>query len=395
MELDEIRKISENKVRIVLFVTAVLLAIASTAPATGSLAASARLTIVQSTIPDEPNPDQPKGASMLVNPGFECSEGTYLLDAPQGGQVRIPNGWQVVFIEGTPWVHSLRMQVNGGQCGGDAHVERIEGEDALAMWAHDLEWTSAPGKPFDAAVYQQVEVTPGTAYSLSGWLISFCGGSRVPSDCPTGNYIGKMLGIDPTGGTDPLADSVVWVENRQNFVENDARVGWNNLRLSVVAEAETITVFGRIRSPFQWHGNHAIIDAFSLVEAPTAELDELPAEVDGDTLAVTWNGLQSEAVEAIPSGRYELRCDVQVRNGEDGEWVPWQDNQLPGSADFVAADPQPHFFRVRARAEQPPDGNPGAWPNHRFQGVWIETGPVSFSPGSAGEHQVFIPIVTN
>ncbi|MCB0117210.1 MAG: hypothetical protein KDD84_24090, partial [Caldilineaceae bacterium] len=208
----------------------------------------------------------------LINPGFECGEGVYPMDAPQGGQMQIHEGWQVAILDGTPWLNSASMQFNGGACGGSAHVEKMEGGDSLALFAHDLEWTDKPGKPFDAAVYQQVAVTNGAAYSLSAWMLSLCGGSTMPNDCPADQYMAKMLGIDPTGGTDPAADTVIWVEDRRNFVEDGERVGWSNLRLSVTAQAETITVFGRIRSPFQWHGNHAFIDAFSLVEAPVATL---------------------------------------------------------------------------------------------------------------------------
>ncbi|MEZ4833440.1 MAG: hypothetical protein R2873_15890 [Caldilineaceae bacterium] len=49
---------------------------------------------------------------------------------------------------------------------------KMEGGDSLALFAHDLEWTDKPGKPFDAAVYQQVAVTNGAAYSLSAWMLS-------------------------------------------------------------------------------------------------------------------------------------------------------------------------------------------------------------------------------
>src|SRR5690606_14617810 len=128
------------------------------------------------------------------------------------------------------------------------HVEKIEGGDSLAIFAHDLEWTGQPGKPFDVAIYQQVQVNKGSAYSLSAWMLSLCGGSTVPNDCPPGYYMAKMLGIDPTGGTDARADTVIWVEDRRNFVENGQRVGWTNLRLAAVAESDTITIFGRINS---------------------------------------------------------------------------------------------------------------------------------------------------
>ena len=138
--------------------------------------------------------------------------------------------------------------------------------------AQDLETPPEPGKPFDAAVHQQVAVTPGTAYSLSGWMVSLCGGSATPSSCPADYYMEKLLGIDPTGGTDPLGPNVIWVGDRRNFTESR----WLNLRLAATAQTDRLTVFGRIRSPFQWHGNHAFVDTFSLVRAPTAYFVGLP-----------------------------------------------------------------------------------------------------------------------
>ena len=133
-------------------------------------------------------------------------------------------------------------------------VEKLEGDDALVMAAQDLETPPVPGKPFDALVYQQVAVTPGTSYSLSAWMVSFCGGTSNPSDCPSGYYIAKMFGVDPSGGTDPNAASVIWTEDRQNF--NRAR--WVNLDLVATAQSSTMTVFARIRSPFQHHGNFGL-----------------------------------------------------------------------------------------------------------------------------------------
>ncbi len=331
---------------------------------------------------------------MLVNPGFECSAGTYTLAAQSGGDMQIHRGWTAVMLEGSPWLHSTSMQFNNGACGGGAHVEKIEGGDSLAFFAQDLEWSSAPGKPFDAAVYQQVAVTPGTAYSLSAWLLSLCGGSAMPNDCPQGYYMAKMLGIDPTGGTDPAADTVIWVEDRRNFVEEGKRVGWVNLRLSAVAQAETMTVFGRIKSPFRWHGNHAFIDAFSLVEAPLCDFVDLQAEVDDNNVDLTWQGNQSERIAVIPSGAYELRFDLEYRLGDEGEWQPWLNDQVAGTANFRAIRANmPHYLRVRVRSEQLP-GIPGAWPNHRYPGVWSEPKAVTFRQ-EPPQFSVFIPTVIN
>lgn len=316
-----------------------------------------------------PAPGRPlaalSGAPVLQNPGFECKVGYVAQD---GIQRRVPLGWTGVLLSGTPQLDSTRIRWGGG-CEGSGFAEHLEGEDSLVFVAQDLETPPEPGKPFDAAVYQQVTVGPGAVYSLSAWMVSLCGGSATPTDCPAGKYMDKLVGIDPTGGTDPLAPTVVWVSDRRNFTESR----WVNLRLATTAQADRLTVFGRIRSPFQWHGNHAFVDAFSLVRAPTAHFVDSPARISDTQARIQWDGVQSPDVQAIPGGTYRLLFDVQYRVGAQGAWLDWLADQPAGSATFSAAacaGEQTYAFRVRSRAEQIPGS--GAWPNHRYPGLWSE-----------------------
>ena len=337
----------------------------------------------------------PPAPPTLVHGEMECATGfSPPADAPNSTEL-VPDGWTRVVLTGTPTLGSARLFFTGG-CDNNDFVEHLEGADALVVRAQDIETPPVPGKPFDVAFYQQVAVQPGGDYSLSGWLLSLCGGSAVPSDCPPDVYISKLLGIDPTGGVDPLAETVVWAENRRNFVERGQRVGWQNLRLAATAETATITVFARISSPFQWHGNHAFIDALSLVRAPQATLATLSARVEGSSTLLRWSGLQSPDAALIPSGTYELRYDVQYRVG-DGPWINWRTGQPGNGAIFtVFVAEQPHDFRVRARSEQPPepiDGEVrGAWPNHRYPGVWSTPQRVVFSEAVEVE-RVYLPVI--
>lgn len=318
---------------------------------------------------------------MLINASFECSAGVNDVPAAQGGVMKIHKGWTLRVLNGTPWANSASMHFNHGNCGGGAHVEKIEGNDSLVVFAHDLEWTDRPGKPFDMAVYQQVQVTPGQAYSFSGWMLSLCGGSTMPNDAPNGYYMAKMLGMDPTGGVDPLASTVQWVEDRRNFVENNQRVGWVHQMMATVAQSNTLTLFARINSPFQWHGNHAFIDALSLVEAPVGRLTSLPGHVPGQGVEVSWDGSQSPMIGAIPAGTYRLYLDVQAKVGDDGAWQDWLIGQDPGRASYVISTTNPVAisFRVRARSQQPPPPPQGAWPNTRYTGAWSEAQRVLFN----------------
>jgi len=126
-----------------------------------------------------------------VNAGFECSQG-YVKQPGITGLV--PLGWTAAVLDGRPTLTSTRIEF-AGSCNDDGFIERIEAQDSMVFLSEDIETPPEPGKPFDAAVYQQVMVIPGTAYSLSGWMVSLCGGSAIPNDCPPGRYIVKMLAL--------------------------------------------------------------------------------------------------------------------------------------------------------------------------------------------------------
>ena len=335
----------------------------------------------------------------LRNAGFECGEGGYFSQTvpprtpPRESDPNlIPNDWAMTHTLEVPELSSARIffehrhdSANGGCATREAHVEKIGGEDSFYVGSLDMETPPDPGKPFDVALLQQVDAVSGTAYSLSGWTLSLCGGSAVPSDCPAETYIAKMLGVDPTGGADPWAPSVVWAEDRRNFWEPDVkRVGWVNLRVAATAQAPTVTVFARLDSPFQHHGNHGFLDELSLVQAPTATLTivtptvEISAEVSGPfTATLSWDGALGPDIPTIPSGNYKLLIDIDYWHPVNGDWRPVvMEAAGAGSTVFQArCTGATYEFRVRARAEQP-EGEGGASPNQRFPGVW--SAPLQF-----------------
>jgi hypothetical protein len=328
------------------------------------------------------------GPPVLVNGVFECSLG---YGSQPGVDGLVPTGWAAVLLDGSPRLNSTRIEFAGG-CGEDGFIERIEGQDSLVFLSQDIETPPEPGKPFDAVVYQQVAVNPGTAYSLSGWMVSLCGGSfSNPNDCPPGYTMAKMLGIDPTGGTDPLAGTVIWEEDQRNFTQSR----WVNLRTATTAQSGTLTVFARIRSPFRWHGNHAFVDAYSLVRAPTAAFVGLPTAVQGSQATVRWNGVESPDIDAIPGGTYRLLFDVQYRPEGGVGWSDWQSGQPAGEAVFTApaaCGSQFYDFRLRARSEQP-EGSGGAWPNHRYPGDWTAPASVQFVKGACPP-RAYLPLLS-
>ncbi|MCB0110506.1 MAG: hypothetical protein KDE53_31510 [Caldilineaceae bacterium] len=370
------------------------------------------MLLIKAVSAEEAFPNQPLGGTipplppLLTNPDFECTVG-YVpqLDA-KGREIFVPAGWQLTTLLGTPVVHSARIFF-AKSCEGSAHVEKISGIDSIVIRAEDLETPPEPGKPFDVTFHQQISVTVGGAYSLSGWMLSLCGGSAVPSDCPDGVYMAKRLGIDPTGGIDPNGENVVWIENRHNFWENGQRVGWQQMSVSALAQAETLTLFARISSPQRWHGNHAFIDALSLVRAPLALLN-VPTAVTGTVVTLQWQGQLFPEITEQSGSTHELLFDIAYRHEKAEAWQPLAIGQratdtLVFTANCVDTN---YLFRIRARAEQP-DAGEGAWPNHRYLGLWSDPVTVRFlrptaamngapsSLSNRAEHLIYLPLLAN
>ncbi len=330
----------------------------------------------------------------LSNAGFECTAGYNAEADGVGGTYFVPADWKLVVITGTPVISSARAFF-AGSCDGSAHVERLDGIDSIVLRSQDIETNPNPGKPFDVAFYQQVAVLSGTAYSLSGWMLSLCGGSAVPSDCPDDAYMAKMIGIDPTGGTDPEAASVVWAENRKNFVDNNnQRIGWQNLFVGAVAQNDTITLFARINSPFQHHGNHAFIDALSLVEAPTARLILPPSEplsgtvllpevvaIKGDSVDVGWTGDLGPDIPAIAGGNYALLFDVEYRQMGESMWQRLATAHVGEGCRVLSISEADTVYELRVRSLADQIGE-GVFPTQRYPGQWSAIQKVLFQPAS-------------
>jgi hypothetical protein len=350
------------------------------------------------TIPDEPM------ANRLVNGRFECGEeGYYPGPEVEGGQILIPNGWGIFTNTATPVLYSARIffekvadQEDGGCATSNAHVETLDGRDSVYVRALDLERPPASGRPFDVALVQQVATISGGAYSLSGWMLSFCGGSfNNPNDCPEGYYIAKMLGADPTGGLDPNAPTVVWTENRNNF--NDGR--WRNLRIGVTAQAVTMTVFARVNSPFRWHGNHAFIDAMTMVQAPTATITASSTISNPRQVLVSWDGSLGPDIPLIEGGAFVLLYEIEYWHDSFAEWRKLEtDFEGPGSHTVQIGCPDTAYrFRARVRAEQPTGS--GVFPTQRYIGPTSEieltplTPPGPVAPPEDAPFDLYLPAV--
>lgn len=149
----------------------------------------------------------------------------------------VPAGW-------TPFI------LSGGASFTEA-TDTFYGAPSLQIWSD--------GTAFRAGIYQQVSnVTPGATYKASvGWA--------APAD-PTNSFV-RQLGIDPTGGTNPSAPTVVWGPShvgdgrRLNYPPPDV-----NIDVSAVAKGNTVTVFFLADHTYSTGVNLIFVDALELTQ---------------------------------------------------------------------------------------------------------------------------------
>ena len=133
-----------------------------------------------------------------------CGFDTFVEQSQEGKHYEIPTGWWYFVLAGDP---DFRPSID-------------------TYWGAPSLWVVAEGMPVTAGVYQQVQVTPGVVYQAdAGWAAVTEGNSE------------RKIGLDPTGGTDPLAPSVIWGPSEW------AINSWPDLTVSARATGPTMTVF--------------------------------------------------------------------------------------------------------------------------------------------------------
>jgi hypothetical protein len=139
---------------------------------------------------------------------------------------------------------------------GDVEFRGVTGDESHS-WYGPSSLLMTSGNPYLAGIYTQVSgLQPGVAYKASIGL----GAPAKPTET-----FGRQLGIDPTGGTDPTAPTVIW--GREHW--GNAR-GLNyqppdvNIDVSAVAKAPTVTVFVKVNHNAPVYNSLIYLDAVSL-----------------------------------------------------------------------------------------------------------------------------------
>jgi hypothetical protein len=123
-------------------------------------------------------------------------------------------------------------------------------------------------------LYQQLQVPPGVRWRLYGWVHAWTSDEDDP-DHSTGDPIQAwlMVGMDPTGGTSPYSETIIWGEPGHIY-----DVFAKTPALEVTPQGDTLTVF--IRSWVLWPYKHNDVywDSITLHPVYTGTLPTLTAD---------------------------------------------------------------------------------------------------------------------
>ncbi len=218
-----------------------------------------------------------EGPNLLRNGDFEEGDPNQAWPYQDGiPEVQVAPGWRAFFLDSPP-----SYVTSPDYCQGDARCAwgRPEFRDVLARdYPYRIRSGQRAQKYFswnrqhEAGLYQQVGgIQPGTRLRFSVWIHTW---SCMPapgtwnecrttplSDSPAPMHI--WVGIDPTGGTDWAAPTVV------RSPEGNAWDQWTLFQVEAVAQSDKVTVFIHSRADWQDRlpriNNDVYVDDASLV----------------------------------------------------------------------------------------------------------------------------------
>lgn len=280
-----------------------------------------------------PQPDVP-AYQLLTNPGMETYAPSYA--QYYGIHCQVASGWQRFWYDSSEpcWMDT---RVFAASHLGVGWVERIEGQTSQLIVSTE---------PYTAGLLQQVaDLTPGIGYGFHAAMLTIFRSSAFE---PVHGTMIKQVGIDPTGGLDPRASSVVWSEP-----DDHDQGPWDiDQRTAVYAQSPTMTVFIRVISLYGSgglpHVNLSFLDSAILARTPTVRATS-PAVSEDASFTVSWDNAQP-----APGGG-ELRSwrDVEWMDKADGVWRGWFTKTNEVEAVFVGKPGHTYLFRARAWQRYP------------------------------------------
>lgn len=202
--------------------------------------------------------------------GFECGW-QYDTRHPTGG-LKVPLGWTAFWQVSVPakWETS---PPSDRFCGG--FIPAVETE-AHRTHVHEGMFSGRvieDGDNCPAGLYQTIKATPGASYVFSGYVFNWST-NHAQVDTPSTSYIRSFVGIDPTGGDNWQAASIVWSK------EESARDAFAYLEVEARAQGDHITVFLLSIPNFAVARSDSFWDDLSVVQSAGPSIIEVPPHVD-------------------------------------------------------------------------------------------------------------------
>ena len=239
---------------------------------------------------------QAQEENLLTNPGFE--------DGFVGSDVA--SGWES-WVSGdanAPGFQESPDYLQASNASDNGLIPQIRsGSDAQAMFSFFA--------THDAGIYQQVSgVTKGSElrFSIYGHVFSNNLADVDQSANPGGVTI--RVGIDPTGGTDPFSDDIVYTEP---FITYDTYIQYNVI---ATADNDTVTVF--VRSTITEPVQNTIVSLDDAVLNVTPE-SSVPDETEEPTeeVVVTEEPTEEVIQEATPTREVAVETEEPTEEATD------------------------------------------------------------------------------
>lgn len=225
---------------------------------------------------------EPTGPNLLRNGDFEeGGAGNAWPLQDNIPEVQVAPGWRAFWLDNPPSYAQV-----GAHCNGDPtcswarpefrNVLRIEYPNRVHSGEQAQKYFTF-GRQHEAGLFQQVSgIEPGTKLRFTAhmhtWSCTAEGGWNNCPTSPNSNRPAAMhtrVGIDPTGGTNPWAETVVWSGEFESYDT------WTPFWVEATAEGDRVTVFTYSRADwtdaFARLNNDVYVDNASLVMVGEAE----------------------------------------------------------------------------------------------------------------------------
>lgn len=168
--------------------------------------------------------------NLLLNGDFE--EGY----SGQNGasSISVPTGWTAFWI-------TQDLDIPNNPSGDQPEFMASDDPDSPFARANTGErsvlWHTKFSSAF-AGVYQQVPVDPSATVRLSAWSYAWSSTGSDPELSQNEAWVRQRIGIDPTGGTDPTSEDIVWSQGFSQHIDV-----WGQLSVEATASSDQVTVF--------------------------------------------------------------------------------------------------------------------------------------------------------